>query len=237
MPQSVKRPAVAVNSEIQCDKLILLGESQLQRSDADEHLSGQGVCDIQMHTCDCYCPSIHSEAKPPQDAVNSERTSIQRSSARDTTSPDGDLSSCPSIYAGLLISSLTLPPPPCHLRSDWQPRTPRVHDVKRLPGGDSKPCAYGSTAASSETPLSPANGMTTFADLLRQHQRTLAFSQSAALLPHPAEVASSHPPFSQNLCNSYPSLQPSIVPPPAAFAAPSSPYPQSLFVDFSYCPL
>lgn len=232
MPQSVKRPAVVVNSEIQCNKLILLGESQLQSPDADEHLSGQSVYDIQTLTCDYYPPSIHFEAQPPQDAVNSERTSIQRSSARDTTSPDGDLSSCPSIYAGLLTSSFTLPPPPCHLGSDWQPSTLPVHDVKWPPGGDGKPCAYGS-----ETPLSPANGMMTFADLLRQHQKTLAFSQSAALLPHPAEVTSSDPPFSQNLCNSYPSLQPSTLPPPAAFAALSSPYPHSLFVDFSYCPL
>lgn len=233
MPQSVK-PVVVVNSEIQCDKLILLGGSQLQSPDADEHLSGQSVYDIQTHTCDSYSPFILSDAQPPQDAVNSERTSIHRSSTRDTTSPGGDLSSCPSIYAGLLTSSLTLPPPPCHLRSDWQPSALRVHDVKWTPGGDGKPWAYGSTAASSETPLSQVMA---FADLLRQHRSTLAFSQSAALLPRPAEVAPSHSPFHQNLCNSYPSLQPSTLPPPAAFAASSSPYPHSLFVDFSYCPL
>lgn len=237
MPQSVKRPAVVVNSEIKCDKLILLGESQLQSPDADKHLSGESIYDIQTHACDRYSPLILSEAQQPQDAVNSERTSIQRSSASDGMSPGGDLSSCPSIYANLLISSLTLPPPPCHLRSNWQPSTLRVHGVKRLPGGDGKPCAYGSTAASSESPLSQANGVMTFADLLRQHQSTLAFSQSAALLPRPAEVALSHRPFSQNLCNSYPSLQPSTLPPPAAFATSSSPCPHSLFVDFSYYPL
>lgn len=233
MPQSVKRPAVMVNSEIQCDKLILLGESQLQSPNADERLSGQSIYDIQMRTCDGYTPFTHSDAQPPQDAVNSGRPCIHRSFARDMTSPDGDLSSCPSIYAGLLISSLNLPPPPCHLRSDWQPSTLRVHNVKWPPGGDDKPRGYDS----SETPLSPANGMMTFADLLRQHRRTLASSQSAALLPHPSEVASSHRPFSQNLCNSFPSLQPSTLPPPAAGAAPSSPYPHSLFVDYSYCPL
>lgn len=235
MPQSVKRPAVVVNSEIKCDKLILLGESQLQSPDADKHLSVQSVYGIQTH--DRYSPLIPSEAQQLQDAVNSGRTSMQRSSARDGTSPDGDLSSCPSIYAGLLISSLTHPPPPCHLRSDWQSSTLCVHGIKWPPGGDGKPCAHGSTAASSESPLSQANRVMTFADLLRQHQSTLAFSQSAALLPCPAEVASSHHPLYQNLCNSYPSLQPSTLPPPAAFAASSSPYPHSLFVDFSYCPL
>lgn len=237
MPQSVKRPAVVVNSEIKCDKLILLGESQLQSPDADKHFSGQSVYEIQTLACDHYSPFILSESQPPQDAVNSERTSTQRSSARGRTKPYGDLSSCSSMYANLLISSLTLPPPPCHLQSDWRPSTLCVHGVTRRPGVDGKPCAHCSTAASSESPLSQANGVMTFADLLRQHQSTLAFSQSAALLPCPAEVASSHRPYYQNLCNSYPSLQPSPLPPPAAFAAPSSPSPHSLFVDFSYCRL
>lgn len=237
MPQSAKRPAVVVNSEVQCEKLILLGESQLQSPDADNHLCGQSIYDIQTHACDSYFPFLLSELQPPENDVNSARTSIHRSSTRDTTSSDGNLSSCPSIYAGLFASSLTLPPTPCHLRSDWQPSAVCVDNVKRPPGGDGKPCPCGSIAASSDTPLSRVNGLMTFADLLRQHRSTLAFSQSAGLLPRPADVASSHRPFSQNLCNSYPSLQPSTLPPPAAFDASSSPHPHSLFVDFSYCPL
>ncbi len=252
----MKQPAIAEKTEIKYSDVILLGESELQNSDPDQDLTYQSVCALQTYSSHCYSPLQISEAQTPQNTRKLEK--YTKSSTRARTTSNTDLSSCPSIYSNVLFSQTlkSLPTPllsPSFVQSnDWLHSTVSINDVKPQLDGHSKPpvSLLGRSAASatrSDSPLSPADELKTFRHFLRQHRSPVSFSNfnsisySSVLLSHPAEVTSPQHLFSQSLYNSVPSLKPDTFTHPGApsdtFTASLSPFPHSVFVDFSYCPV
>lgn len=254
-PQIMKRPVMAEKTEIKYSEVILLGESELRNSDPDQDLTYQSVCPLQTYSSHGYSPLQVSEAQTPQNTRKLEKCT--KSSTRARTTSNTDLSSCPSIYSNVLFSqtlkslreSERVQSPSFVQSNDWQHSTVSVNDIKPQLGGDSVSLQGRSTtsATRSDSPLSPADELKSFRHFPRQHQSPVSLSDfssishSSVLLSHPAEVTSPQHPFSQSLYNSVPSLEPDTFTRPDAlsdpFATSHSPFPHSVFVDFSYCPV
>lgn len=239
----MRQPALAEKTEIKYSDVILLGERELLNADPDQDISYQS--NLQTYSSHRYSPLPVSGDQTPQDTRKSEKKCIE-SSSRAKTSSNTDLSSCPSIYSNVLISQmLKCPPTPllslCNrLSNDCQHSTVSVNDVKLQLGGDSEPSVslQGRSTTRSDSPLSQTDELKTFRLFLKQHQSTLSSHSSCVLLSHPAEVTSPQHPFSHSLYNLLPSLQPDTFTHPDDTFNPSfSPFPHSVFVDFSYCPV
>lgn len=239
---------MAEKTEIKYSEVILLDESELQNSNPDKDVAYQSVCNLQTYSSDCYSPLPLSGAQTPQNSRNPEKKSIKTSTRAKTTSST-DLSSCPSIYSNIVFSQTLrgLPTPllsPPYLQTDdWQHSTVSVYDAKLQPGGGSEP----SVSLQGMTAASPADELKTLLHFLRQRPSPVSFSDfssishSSFLLSHPAAVTSPQHPSSQSLHNLVPSFQSYGIPQPDAlpdtYTTPLSPFPHSVLVDLSYCPL
>ncbi|XP_070776836.1 interleukin-6 receptor subunit beta-like [Enoplosus armatus] len=231
--ESMKRPATTEKTEIKYNKVILLGESELLNPDQD--LLYQSVCNLQIHSSPRYSP-----LSGPQTSKKS-----TKSSTRAKTTSKTDLS---SIYSNVHFSQTLKSPPtpllsPSHLQpNDWQHGTVSVNDVKLQLGGESEAALQCRSATRSDSPLSEADKLKNLHLFLRRHQSPVSCSdfssiyRSAALLSYPAEVTSPYHPFSQSLCNLVPSIQHNTTL-SDTFTTLLEPFPQSVFVDFSYCPV
>ncbi|XP_044023287.1 interleukin-6 receptor subunit beta isoform X2 [Siniperca chuatsi] len=242
--KSMKQPAMAEKTEIKYSEVILLGESELQNSD----LHYESVCNLQTYSSPCYSPLTVSGIQTLQ---NSRKLEKCAKSSTKTTSNTG-LSSCTSIYSNVLFSQTlkSLPTPllsPSHHQfNDCQHSTVSVNDVKLQLGGGSELPVSLQGRSTTRSPLSQTDELKNFCLLLRQHQSPVSFSDFSSIyhstvsLSHPAEVMSPQHPFSQSLNNSVPSLQPDTFTRTDALSdafTKSSPFPHSVFVDFSYCPV
>ncbi|XP_068558449.1 interleukin-6 receptor subunit beta-like [Cebidichthys violaceus] len=247
--ESMTRPAIAERTEIQYSEVILLGESELQNFDPDLDLSYQS--NLQTYSYYCYSPLPVSEGQTPQNTRKCEKRCITSSTSAQMTS-NADLSSSSSsssIYSNVLFSKTQKGPPTpdpslSYLPSnDWQQST--VDDVKLQLGGDSEPSVslHSRNATISDSPLSQTDELKTFR-LLRQHQNPVSssdsssISSSSVLPPTPADVTSPQHTFSQSLNNSVASLQPDTFTHPGdTFTGTFSPFPFSVYVDSSLCPM
>ncbi|KAF1374667.1 hypothetical protein PFLUV_G00231480 [Perca fluviatilis] len=241
--ESMRQPALAEKTEIKYSDVILLGERELLNADPDQDISYQS--NLQTYSSHRYSPLPVPGDQTPQDTRKSEKKCIESSSRAKTTS-NTDLSSCPSIYSSVLISqTLKCPPTPLlslsdRLSSEWQHSTVSVNDGKLQLGGDSEPSVslQGRSTTRSDSLLSQTDELKTFRLFLKQHQSTLSSHSSSVLLSHPTEVTSPQHPFSHSLYNLLPSLQPDTFTRSDDTFNPSfSPFPHSVFVDFSYCPV
>ncbi|XP_076604135.1 interleukin-31 receptor subunit alpha [Chaetodon auriga] len=247
--ESMKQPAMAEKTEIKYSAVILLDESKLPNSNPDKDLAYQSVCNLQTYSSHRYSPLPVSSTQTPQNTRNSEKKSI-KISTRAKTASNTDLSSFPSIYSNILVSQTLkrVPPPllsPSYLQTnDWQHSTVSINDAKIHPGRDGELSLQGRSATTS---ASQTDELETFGHFLRQHQSPASssdlgsISHSSVLLFHPAAVTSPQHSFSHVLYSSVPSLQPDTVTRPDALSGTSntslSPFPHSVFVDLSYCPL
>lgn len=231
---------VMTEFKIEHSKVVLLGESELENSNPDEDLTHHSVCDLQTYSSPCYSPQPVSQAQTTQNTTQP----VKQCFTRAKTTSNADLSSCPSVYSSVHFSQMPPSPPTLLLDSTyqsnhWQHSTVSVNEVNLQLGGDSEPSASPRSATRAHSPLSKPDELKTFRYFLRQHQSPVCFfdlssiSHSSVLLSHPAEVTSPQNPFSQSIYKSVPSLQPKTF----THTADLSPFPQSLFVDFSYCPL
>ncbi|KAG8013245.1 Interleukin-6 receptor subunit beta, partial [Nibea albiflora] len=246
--ENMKWPVMTEMTEIKYSKVVLLGESELQNSSPDEDLTYHSVCDLQIYSTPCYSPRSVSRAQTAQNTVQP----VKKCLTRAKTTSNADLSSCPSIYSSVLCSQTPQSPPTLLLDSTyqsnhWQHSTVSVDDVNLQLGGDSEPPASPQSATRAHSPLSEPDELKTFRCFLDRHQSPVCFSDfssishSSVLLSHPAEVTSPQDHFSQSIYKSVPALQPRTFTHTVAlsdtFATSLSPFPQSLFVDFSYSPL
>ncbi|TKS86847.1 Interleukin-6 receptor subunit beta [Collichthys lucidus] len=227
---------VMTEIEIQHSKVVLIGETELensQHSDPDEDLTHHSVCDLQTYSSPCYPPPARTTQNITQPVI--------KCFTRAKTTSNADLSSCPSVYSSVHFSPMPQTPPTLLLDSTyqsnhWQHSAVSVNEVNLQLGGDSEPSASPQSTTRACSPLSKPDELKTFRCFLRQHQSPACFfdlssiSRSSVLLSHAAEVTSPQNPFSQSI---YKSVQPKTF----THAADLSPFPQSLFVDFSYCPL
>ncbi|XP_027131073.1 interleukin-6 receptor subunit beta isoform X1 [Larimichthys crocea] len=231
---------VMTEFKIEHSKVVLLGESELENSNPDEYLTDHSVCDLQTYSSPCHSPQSVSQAQTTQNTTQP----VKKCFTRAKTTSNADLSSCPSVYSSVHFSQMPPSPPTLLLDSTyqsnhWQHSTVSVNEVNLQLGGDSEPSASPRGATRAHSPLSKPDELKTFRYFLRQHQSPVCFfdlssiSHSSVLLSHPAEVTSPQNPFSQSVYKSVPSLQPKTF----THTADLSPFPQSLFVDFSYCPL
>lgn len=239
-PQSVTRAAVAENAGIKYSEVILLGENELLNSNTDKDLTYQSVCNLQTYSSNRYSPLPVSGAQTPQDTRKSEMKCIKSSNT--------DLSSFPSIYSNILVSQTLKRLLTPVLYSSCPKSTISENGVKLQLGGDSEPgvSLEGGSATRSDSPLSQTDGLKTFPHFLRQHQSSVSFSDfssishSTTLPSHPTKVTSTQLPSSQSLYYSVPSLQPVTFTHRDAlsdtFTTSLSPFPNSLVMDFSYCP-
>eukprot|EP00064_Thunnus_orientalis_P016585 superscaffoldBa00003319_g16651 len=232
--ENMKQPAVPETPEIKYSEVILLDKSDLQ--DLDQDFSYQGICNIQAYTSHSDSPLPVSVAETPQNTPKFEKIYTGSSTT-----------SCPSIYSGVVFSQ-TPPAPilcPSYLQSNyWQQSTVSVNDSKLQLEEDSE-LPVSIQAIGSDSPPSQTDEVKTF--FLRQHQSPVSFSDfnnifhSSVLLSHPVEVTSPQRPFSRSHFDSVPLLQPDILTLPDCRsdtpATSFSPFPQSVFVDFSYCPV
>ncbi|XP_042292673.1 interleukin-31 receptor subunit alpha [Thunnus maccoyii] len=232
--ENMKQPAVPETPEIKYSEVILLDKSDLQ--DPDQDFSYQGICNIQAYTSHSDSPLPVSVAETPQNTQKFEKIYTGSSTT-----------SCPSIYSGVVFSQ-TPPAPilcPSYLQSNyWQQSTVSVNDSKLQLEEDSE-LPVSIQAIGSDSPPSQTDEVKTF--FLRQHQSPVSFSDfnnifhSSVLLSHPVEVTSPQCPFSRSHFDSVPLLQPDILTLPDCRsdtpATSFSPFPQSVFVDFSYCPV
>lgn len=244
----MKHPAVPETFDINYSEVILLSSSDLQDSDADQDFSYQGVCNIQTYSSHRYSPLPNTVAQTPQNTRKFDK--YTRSSTRAKATSAADLSFCPSIFSNAFFSQThqTLPAPilcPSYLQcNDWQQSTVSVNDSKLQPGGDSE-LPVSLQGIGSDSPLSQTDELKTF--FLRQHHGPVAFSDcnkifySSVLLSHPVEDTSPQHHFSRSHFNLVPSLQTETLTHPDSHldtsATSFSPLLQSVFVDFSYCPV
>ncbi|XP_034714869.1 interleukin-6 receptor subunit beta [Etheostoma cragini] len=247
MPKStlegMRHPPLAEQTETKYSDVILLGEIELLNADSDQDISYQRC--LQTSSSHRYCPLPVSGDQTPQDTSKSEK--CFRSLSRAKKSSNTDLSSCLPIYSNDLISqTVKCPPSPLPSCSNlpsnaWQHSTVSVNDVKFQQGGDSEPSVslQARSTTSFDSPLSQTDELKTFRLFLKQHQSTVSSHSSCILLSHPsAEVTSPQHPYSQSLYNLLPSLQPNTFTQLSDTFNPSfTPFPHSVFVDFSYCPV
>ncbi len=247
----MKRPAIAEKAEIKYSQVILLGESEPQNPDKD--LKYQSICSLQSYSSQCCSPLQVLLTQTPQNGGESKK--YIKSLTRANLSSNADLSSSSSIYSNVLLSQTpeSLPAPllfPAYLQSnDWQHGTVSVNDVKPQLDGDSEPFMFlqGRSNTICGSPTSLTAELKTLHLFLRQHQSPVSLSNlcsdshSSMLPSHPPAVTSIRNLFSESLYSSLPSLQPNgstqAVGLSESFSTSLSPFPLSIFVDPSYCPL
>ncbi|XP_035529273.1 interleukin-6 receptor subunit beta [Morone saxatilis] len=244
--ESMRRPATEEKTEIKYSEVILLSESELQ--DPDKDINYQSFRKLQTYSTPC-CSPLPVSRETPQNTRKLE-VGCNKSSTGAKTTSNTDLSSSISIYSNILFTQTPKSLPAPHLQSiDWQQSAVSVNGVKQQAGGGREPSLFlqGRSAATSDSPLSQTDQLKNLHQLLRQHQNPASFSDfnsishSSVFPYHPAQVVLPQNPFSQNLCNSVPSLQHDAYPRTDALSdsltTSLSTFPQTLFVDFSYCPV
>lgn len=237
----MKWPVVGEKDEIKYSQVVPVGDSELQNLNPDKNLNYQSLCNLQTYFTHCRSPLPVSMAQTAQNDRRSE--SCIKSSTGVNSNTNSDLSICP--YSNIHFSQTpeSLPAPLISsFYLQWQQSTVSVNDIKLQLDGGSEPyvSVQGGRSTRSDSPRSQTHEPRNSPHFLKQHQSPVSFSDfsnicySSVLLSHPAAVTSAQNPFSQSLHNSVQSLQSDT----SALSTTSlSPFPPSVFVDLSYCPL